>query len=65
MAKQTWWDRVKALATRDVPAPVAVFFPHLPPDKRECPGCGEVVDIWRTYACGRIRCVRCPEPDQR
>jgi hypothetical protein len=63
MAKQTWWERVKGLTTRDAPAPVAVFFPALPSDQRECPGCGSVVTIWRTYSCGRIRCVQCGDKD--
>jgi hypothetical protein len=64
MAKQTWWERVKGLTKRDVPAQVAVFFPALPPDQRECPGCGLIVTIWRTYADGVIRCVPCGDRDR-
>lgn len=65
MAKPTIWQRVKALTARDVPQPVAIFFPALPPDQRECPACSCVVTIWRTYENGLIRCVRCPEPEVR
>jgi hypothetical protein len=60
VAKVTWWQKVKNLTARDVPAPVAVFFPALPPDQREC-SCGAVVTIWRTYPDGRIFCVPCGE----
>lgn len=57
--KQTIWQRVKALTARDVPTPVAIFFPALPPDQRECPVCKAIVTIWRTRGDGLIRCVRC------
>lgn len=39
-----------------------LFSAHLPipPDMRECE-CGEHVNIWRTYANGKIYCVDCAD----